>query len=56
LAFYVGKLGFEVQVDAPMPNGGRWVMLALPSATTAVALVKRTTTLRRESRRGPGSR
>jgi catechol 2,3-dioxygenase-like lactoylglutathione lyase family enzyme len=42
LGFYVGKLGFDVQVDAPMPTGGRWIMLALPSATTLVALVTAT--------------
>ena len=25
--------------DEPMPNGGRWIMVAPPSASTAVALV-----------------
>ena len=39
LEFYVGKLGFECRVDAPMPNGGRWIMVAPTSATTAIALV-----------------
>jgi lactoylglutathione lyase len=39
LAFYVGKLGVECRVDAPMPNGGRWIMVAPASATTAIALV-----------------
>jgi lactoylglutathione lyase len=42
LEFYVGKLGFDVRVDAPMPTGGRWIMLELPSATTVVALVPAT--------------
>jgi catechol 2,3-dioxygenase-like lactoylglutathione lyase family enzyme len=42
LEFYVGKLGFDVRVDAPMPTGGRWIMLSLPSATTAIALVAAT--------------
>jgi catechol 2,3-dioxygenase-like lactoylglutathione lyase family enzyme len=39
LAFYVGKLGFECRVDVPMPGGGRWIMVAPASATTAIALV-----------------
>lgn len=42
LDFYVGILGFEVQVDAPMPSGGRWIMVAPASATTAIALVAAT--------------
>jgi len=42
LEFYVGKLGFEKRADAPMPNGGRWVMVAPPAADTAVALVAAT--------------
>jgi lactoylglutathione lyase len=39
LAFCVGTLGFGVRVDAPMPGGDRWVMVARPSATTAIALI-----------------
>ena len=39
LEFYVGTLGFEVRVDAPTPNGGRWIMIAPPSAKVAIALV-----------------
>ena len=39
LDFYVRTLGFEVRLDVPMPNGGRWIMVAPPSASTAVALV-----------------
>jgi catechol 2,3-dioxygenase-like lactoylglutathione lyase family enzyme len=42
LDFYVGKLGFEVLLDAPMPTGGRWIMVGLASATTALALVPAT--------------
>src|ERR1700745_2590561 len=26
--FYVGKLGFEVKVDASLPNGFRWLTVA----------------------------
>ena len=39
LEFYVGKLGFETRLDVPMPDGGRWIMVAPPAATTAIALV-----------------
>lgn len=39
LRFYVETLGFEVRVDAPMPGGGRWIMVGPPGGTTAVALV-----------------
>ena len=42
LQFYVGGLGFETRVDAPMPGGGRWVMVAPRGATTAIALVAAT--------------
>ena len=42
LDFYVDTLGFEKRVDVPMPNGGRWIMVAPPSATTMVALVAAT--------------
>jgi len=30
LKFYTEKLGFEIHTDAPMPNGSRWLTLALP--------------------------
>jgi catechol 2,3-dioxygenase-like lactoylglutathione lyase family enzyme len=40
LEFYAGTLGFEVRVDAPAPDGDRWIMVAPPSATTAIALVR----------------
>jgi catechol 2,3-dioxygenase-like lactoylglutathione lyase family enzyme len=39
LRFYVEKLGFEVRRDVPMADGGRWIQVAPPAATTAVALV-----------------
>ncbi len=42
LELYVGKLGFDLRVDAPMPTGGRWIMVEPPSATTRVALVAAT--------------
>ena len=39
LDFYVGTLGFEKVVDTPMgPPGMRWVEVALPGATTRIAL------------------
>jgi catechol 2,3-dioxygenase-like lactoylglutathione lyase family enzyme len=37
--FYVGKLGFEKHMDAPLPQlGGRWIVVAPPGATTTIAL------------------
>jgi len=39
LAFYVDQLGFEKRLDVPMRSGGRWIMVAPASATTAIALV-----------------
>ncbi len=39
LEFYVGKLGFEVRMDVPMPGGGRWITVGPPEATTVIALV-----------------
>jgi lactoylglutathione lyase len=38
--FYVGKLGFEIRLDAPLADGGRWIELAPPGATTTIALVR----------------
>jgi catechol 2,3-dioxygenase-like lactoylglutathione lyase family enzyme len=40
LAFYVGTLGFEVRLDVPMSDGGRWIQVARPGAKIPVALVK----------------
>lgn len=39
LAFYVGKLGFEVRMDAEFAPGMRWVEVAPPGGgTTTIAL------------------
>ncbi|MDR6970155.1 VOC family protein [Leifsonia shinshuensis] len=41
LAFYRDVLGFEVRVDAPLPQtGGRWIMLAPPGSPVSVSLVR----------------
>jgi catechol 2,3-dioxygenase-like lactoylglutathione lyase family enzyme len=42
LAFYVGALGFEKRLDAPLGDGGRWIEVAPPGATTTIALVRST--------------
>ena len=39
LDFYVGTLGFEKQLDVPMPGGARWITVAPRGATTMIALV-----------------
>jgi lactoylglutathione lyase len=40
LDFYVGTLGFEKRMDAPLPQlGGRWLDVAPPSSETTIALV-----------------
>jgi catechol 2,3-dioxygenase-like lactoylglutathione lyase family enzyme len=39
LRFYVDMLGFELRRDVPMAEGGRWIQVAPPAATTTVALV-----------------
>lgn len=40
LEFYVGQLGFEKRVDAPLPgSGGRWVMVAPRGSQVMIALV-----------------
>ncbi|HEY3922124.1 MAG TPA: VOC family protein [Gaiellaceae bacterium] len=36
--FYVNKLGFEKVIDTPMGDAGRWVEVAIPGATTTIAL------------------
>jgi catechol 2,3-dioxygenase-like lactoylglutathione lyase family enzyme len=41
LRFYVDTLGFEKRMDAPFGQGGRWIEVAPPGATTTVALVPR---------------
>ncbi|WP_426624990.1 VOC family protein [Leifsonia sp. McL0607] len=40
LAFYRDTLGFDVLVDAPLPTGGRWIMLAPPGSAVSVSLVE----------------
>jgi catechol 2,3-dioxygenase-like lactoylglutathione lyase family enzyme len=37
--FYVERLGFEVRLDVPMAEGGRWVQVAPPGGRVPVALV-----------------
>ncbi|TMM14607.1 MAG: glyoxalase [Actinobacteria bacterium] len=39
LEFYVGRLGFDTRRDVPRPDGGRWIEVAPPRATTTIALV-----------------
>ena len=36
--FYVNTLGFDKVVDTPMGEGMRWVEVALPGASTTIAL------------------
>jgi catechol 2,3-dioxygenase-like lactoylglutathione lyase family enzyme len=36
--FYLGKLGFEKRADTPYGNGERWVEVAPPGSTAAIAL------------------
>jgi catechol 2,3-dioxygenase-like lactoylglutathione lyase family enzyme len=38
IGFYVDTLGFEKVVDEPMGDAGRWVEVAIPGATTTIAL------------------
>jgi catechol 2,3-dioxygenase-like lactoylglutathione lyase family enzyme len=39
LDFYVGQLGFEKLMDAPVEQlGGRWIVVAPPGASTTIAL------------------
>jgi catechol 2,3-dioxygenase-like lactoylglutathione lyase family enzyme len=39
LEFYTKALGFEVRMDAPLPQlGGRWIVVAPPGAAAAIAL------------------
>jgi catechol 2,3-dioxygenase-like lactoylglutathione lyase family enzyme len=39
LRFYVEKLGFEVRLDVPTGDGGRWLQVAPPGGRVPVALV-----------------
>lgn len=36
--FYVDRLGFEVRLDVPMPGGRRWLTVAPPRSSVALAL------------------
>jgi predicted enzyme related to lactoylglutathione lyase len=38
LGFYVGKLGFEVRMDAEFAPGMRWAEVAVPGGATTIAL------------------
>ena len=40
LEFYVGQLGFEKRLDAPLAEGRRWIEVAPPGAATTIALVQ----------------
>ena len=40
--FYVDKLGFEVRLDVPMGDGGRWLQVAAPDGRVPIALVAAT--------------
>jgi lactoylglutathione lyase len=39
LDFYIGTLGFEKRLDAPIPGGGRWVEVGPAGGSTTVALI-----------------
>jgi catechol 2,3-dioxygenase-like lactoylglutathione lyase family enzyme len=39
LRFYVDRLGFEVRLDVPTGDGGRWVQVAPPGGRVPIALV-----------------
>jgi catechol 2,3-dioxygenase-like lactoylglutathione lyase family enzyme len=38
--FYVDRLGFEVRLDVPLGDGGRWVQVAPPGGRVPIALVR----------------
>jgi catechol 2,3-dioxygenase-like lactoylglutathione lyase family enzyme len=40
LDFYVGTLGLEKRMDAPLPQlGGRWIVVAPPESGATIALI-----------------
>lgn len=41
LAFYVGKLGFELKEDTPLDNDKRWVVVAPPGSSESGLLLAR---------------
>lgn len=53
LAFYVGKLGFTLIEDTPVPEQAkRWVVIAPPGATESRLLLARASTSEQETRIG----
>lgn len=38
LKFYTEKLGFDLRMDAPTQEGGRWIMVAPPGHETCLVL------------------
>jgi len=38
LAFYVGKLGFEIRRDVSMGEGRRWIEVGPPGSATTIGL------------------
>jgi catechol 2,3-dioxygenase-like lactoylglutathione lyase family enzyme len=40
IAYYTGKLGFELREDSPRENGKRWVLVAPKGAQTAILLAR----------------
>ncbi len=56
LGFFVGKLGFLLVDDLPVPDQGkRWVVIAPPGATESHLLLARASTPEQESRIGAQS-
>ena len=53
LAFFIGKLGFTLIEDTPVPEQAkRWVVIAPPGATESRLLLARASTPEQESRIG----
>ena len=48
IAYYTGKLGFELREDSPLEDGKRWVLVAPPGAQTAILLAKAADDAQRE--------
>ncbi len=40
IAFYAGKLGFDLRADTDLGSGKRWVMVAPPGGQTAILLAR----------------
>jgi catechol 2,3-dioxygenase-like lactoylglutathione lyase family enzyme len=56
LAFFVGKLGFLLVEDSPVPNQGkRWVVITPPGATESRLLLARASKPEQESQVGAQS-